>query len=152
MNVPAAPAEFVQDCKSFEISFEKVKDKVDHIIEKWKKKGYSMQTIGKWLRPQLRKYYSPSGVTKLLPQEAKQKQVHKPKPKKVEQSQTFDEEDDAPYGYYQMSPSKYSIKDVEQYDRLYLINVVKYLHNELAELSEEIATMKKEVTVLEAKH
>ena len=64
------PKEFIEDCKILEPDFEKNRAKVQKIYNKWIEKGKKPRTIGKWLRPILRQWYSPHGVTALLPQEA----------------------------------------------------------------------------------
>lgn len=46
-------------------------------------------------------------------------------------------EDEAPTGYYQIPMEQFRIEDVEQYDRLFLIKVVHYLYNKIAELEKK---------------
>lgn len=65
-----APAEFIDDCKVLEPDFEKTKPKVLRIYKKWLDRGKKPKLIGKWLRDQLRQWYSPDGMVKLIPQEA----------------------------------------------------------------------------------
>lgn len=55
------------------------------------------------------------------------------------------EDEDAPTGYYQGDAGEYEIEAVEQYDRAYLIRVVRFQHATITTLNEEIKMLKKEL-------
>ena len=68
-HLKPVPQEFSEDCKALAVDFEKVRPKVFKIYEKWKAKHESVKDITRWLRTELKQWYSPAGITLIIPKE-----------------------------------------------------------------------------------
>lgn len=130
--------------------FTKTHNAIVKAFEIGRTEGFSDMEIGNMIKMEmLEAGFTSDHITRMLPDTAKRKykRYHHQKSGKMQDYQkpvTSEEEDDAPTGYYQMPPNEYDIEQVEQYDRLYLIEVVKYLHSQLltfADLEERLATL-----------
>ncbi len=128
----------------------KLNDHVAKALEIGTAEGFTAKEIGKLLKIELLEAgFDERHVRRILPHEAKRKykRYHHGKSDNLsDYQQTVTEEDDAPTGYYQGEANEYDIKAVEQYDRPYLIKVVKYLHDMIEEFHTEVAKWDKEIT------
>lgn len=148
------PKEFVEDCKDLEPDFEKTRPKVQRIYDKWIEKGKKPKTVGSWLRDQLRQWYSPEGMWKLIPSEAhrsyqKNKSQHdahqflqskntvtgstqesQKETKKIGsvRKETSKTHEPGTHGKWNQDPLEYNIEQIEVYDIDYLREAVKALH------------------------
>jgi hypothetical protein len=72
-HLKPVPQEFIEDCKVLAVDFEKNRPKVAKIYDKWKAKHESVKDITRWLRTQLKQWYSPNGITQMIPENMRRK-------------------------------------------------------------------------------
>ena len=116
--------------------FVKINDALVKAFDIGRAEGFTDMKIGEMIKMEmLEAGFHKDHITRMLPDTAKRKykRYHHGKRDKLSDYQDLvtTEEDDAPTGKYEMDANEYDIDAVEQYDRLYLVNVVKYLHKEL---------------------
>lgn len=178
-----APKEFIEDCKELEPNFEKAKPKVQKIYKKWIGLGKNPQIIGKWLRPILRQWYAANSVWRLVPKEAHRSYVKDgshskkhiiidtPKLSKMDNLATSStvespKENITPRSESlpkttkvksNLSPDEYDINSLEEYDKEYLISIIKWLHKNNNDLIQgtfkwqaRLDSYKKKISDLEA--
>lgn len=68
-HLKPVPKEFSEDCKVLALDFEKIRPKVLKVYEKWKAKHESAKDITRWLRSELKQWYSMSTITRMIPKE-----------------------------------------------------------------------------------
>jgi hypothetical protein len=132
---PKVPSKKLKDAiHNVRLGFEKLQGVVIKALEIGRAEGFTDIEIGVMVKMEmLEAGYSARTVYNILPDTAKRqyKRYHHRKSEKTSHYQEPVTADEAPTGYYQGEANEYDVNAVEQYDRLYLIKVVKYLHQEL---------------------
>ena len=141
-----------------QIPLQKLERWKDEVFDLGRKEGFDDMVIGKWVRKAMQDAgYSDRHVQNMLPDTAKQQQDHaftrNYKKATAENTSTSassvtadniaeegaaqqrqELEDEAPTGYYQIPVEEFKEEDIEIYDRIYLIKVLKSKCEEIREL------------------
>lgn len=130
------------------LDFAKLQTKVDAVFTIGRKEDYNDREIGNMIREKMKEHYSQSTIQRAFEKypEAKQQQNHE----KVVKKNTFDEkkqsnhkqskpktsndtkqEEHEPEAVYQIEPETYRSEDLEQYDKPFLCEIIRYLERKL---------------------
>lgn len=96
--------------------------------------GYALRVLKDY--PQYKQQYRVENAKKAKSSSLKRAKHEENKDSSTQEPQNVEQED-APTGFYQMKVEDFKIKDVDLYDRIYLVELVRYLFEKLPQDEQE---------------
>lgn len=109
--------------------FKKLQVKVDVIFKQARAEGFPDEETGAMIRMRMDDNYSERTIRRVLPGTAKREYNANPDVTNEKDSDKMSEAE--PEAVYQMNPQEYRSEDLEQYDKPFLCEIIRYLEKKL---------------------